>query len=238
MLSGFCFVGIFSPLMTFGQVAEVDVDSLEPIDAFLTQFLLIGTLGLWLFVAFVGVPRLSRKRMAALARRHLGLRLRAPGLELLVGVWAGLAAWAAVLMAALVFGLFVMAVAGEEAVAQEPSEVIVWMAGLPVAIRLLISLTAGVVEEVFFRGFLQQRVGIAASTVLFVGGHAGYGQPMMLFGLTLLSLLYAYLTRWRGSVWAAIVAHFLFDAVQLLIVIPGVLEASARGLIVGFAWVG
>ena len=37
-------------------------------------------------------------------------------------------------------------------------------------------------------------------------------------------MLYALLVRWRQSLWAAIAAHFLFDAIQLVVVIPSVLK--------------
>ncbi|MCP4201513.1 MAG: CPBP family intramembrane metalloprotease, partial [bacterium] len=161
--------------------------------------------------------------------RQLGLRARRILPELSVGLSAGLLGWLAVLSAALLLGLLVAAMGGEEALTREPSEQIVWLATLPVGLRLAVSLVAGVVEELFFRGFLQPRVGIAASSLLFAGAHVAYGEPFLLFGVLLLSLFYAWLTRWRGSVYAAMAAHFLFDAIQLLVVIPAVLRIIATG---------
>ncbi len=58
------------------------------------------------------------------------------------------------------------------------------------------------------------------STALFALAHLGYGQPFMLIGVTLLSLLYAELMRRRGSIWAPVAAHAIFDLVQLLVVVP------------------
>ena len=101
---------------------------------------------------------------------------------------------------------------------------VTWIAALPVLVRMSISLSAGIVEEGFFRGFLQPRVGILASTALFVLAHFSYGQPFMLVGIAILSLIYALLVRWRQNIWPAIAAHTLFDGVQLLVVIPGVLK--------------
>ena len=46
----------------------------------------------------------------------------------------------------------------------------------------------------------------------------------MLVGITLLSLIYAFLVRWRQNIWPAIAAHALFDAVQLLVIIPAALK--------------
>jgi membrane protease YdiL (CAAX protease family) len=90
-------------------------------------------------------------------------------------------------------------------------------------------LSAGVVEEVFFRGFLQPRVGIAASSALFALAHLSYEQPLMLLGILLLSVLFALLTRWRQSVWAAIAAHAVFDAIQLLVLIPWAMKMIGEG---------
>ncbi|MCB1033231.1 MAG: CPBP family intramembrane metalloprotease [Acidobacteria bacterium] len=103
---------------------------------------------------------------------------------------------------------------------QEISPLITFMAGLPVLLRLGLSLSAGFVEEVFFRGFLQGRMGILASSALFVLAHLTYGQPLMLVGIALLSLVFAQLTRWRHNVLPAMAAHAVFDAVQLLFMLP------------------
>jgi membrane protease YdiL (CAAX protease family) len=96
-------------------------------------------------------------------------------------------------------------------------------------LRVLLSLSAGAVEETFFRGFLQPRAGILLSTCFFALAHLSYEQPFMLFGVTLLSLLFALLVRWRQSILAAIAAHAAFDAVQLLIVVPWALKMLQGG---------
>ena len=51
----------------------------------------------------------------------------------------------------------------------------------------------------------------------------------MLVGITVLSLLYAGIVRWRQSVWAAAAAHATFDAIQILIVIPSLLQFMEPG---------
>ena len=51
----------------------------------------------------------------------------------------------------------------------------------------------------------------------------------MLIGITLLSLIYAFLVRWRQNLWPAIAAHALFDGVQLLVVVPAALRLLQGG---------
>jgi membrane protease YdiL (CAAX protease family) len=140
--------------------------------------------------------------------------------EIGIGLLLGVGAWGAVLIAAIVFAGLVVALGGEKALPQQPPALIPFLAGLPLVLRLMISLSAGVVEELFFRGFLQPRIGIALSSLLFVFAHFSYGQPLMLVGIATLSLIYAFLVRWRQTIWPAIAAHALFDGVQLLVIIP------------------
>lgn len=158
--------------------------------------------------------------------------------EIGIGLLLGIGAWGAVLAAALVMGAVIWALGGEEALPKQPPALVPWIAALPVGVRLLISLSAGVVEETFFRGFLQPRIGIALSTLLFVFAHFSYGQPLMLVGIGTLSLIYALLVRWRQNIWPAIAAHFLFDAVQLLVVIPYALKMIEKQGIPGTAILG
>jgi membrane protease YdiL (CAAX protease family) len=140
--------------------------------------------------------------------------------EIGAGLLLGIGAWGAVLLGAFVLGAVLWALGGADAVPHKPPDLIPWIAALPIALRLLVSLSAGVVEETFFRGFLQPRIGIALSSLLFVFAHFSYGQPLMLVGIATLSLIYAFLVRWRQTIWPAIAAHALFDGVQLLVIIP------------------
>lgn len=166
-------------------------------------------------------PRVSLARRIA---AQLGLLAPSIGREIGLGLLLGIGAWAVVLLAIILIALLLLALGAQDFLPKQPSSLIPFLAGLPFAVRFLLSLSAGVVEEAFFRGFLQPRVGIAVSTILFVLAHAVYGQPFMLVGITLLSLVFAFIVRWRQNIWPAIAAHVLFDAVQLLIIVPQVLK--------------
>lgn len=160
---------------------------------------------------------------------QLGLRTPAVGREVAVGVAAGFGAWLAVLAAVFVFALVLAALSGDDLLPKAPPAIIPWIAARPLLLRFGIAASAGLVEEAFFRGFLQPRIGIGLSTLFFALAHLSYDQPIMLVGVTLLSLLYGGLTRWRQNIWPAVVAHFLFDAIQLVVVIPAVLELWKPG---------
>ncbi|HKI04459.1 MAG TPA: CPBP family intramembrane glutamic endopeptidase [Thermoanaerobaculia bacterium] len=144
--------------------------------------------------------------------------------EIGLGLALGLGAWVVVLLALMAVGGIVWALGGQDAVPQSPPPMVPFIAGLPVLVRVLISLSAGVVEESFFRGFLQPRIGILLSTAFFALAHLSYGQPFLLVGITLLSLIYSFFVKWRQNIWPAIAAHTLFDGVQLLVVVPSVVR--------------
>lgn len=255
-------IGAFASLASMGQEVERDLSQLTTPQLFLLHFLLILTIVAWFLLGFAGVrpappppppldlldpvdPRLLDEEpvpVAAPAPPPIPLFDRflaqfgfvAPDVprEIGVGVLVGIGSWGAVLAVAILLGLLIMALGGEDALPRQPPALIPWIVALPVGVRILISLSAGVVEETFFRGFLQPRIGIFLSTLLFILAHFSYGQPLMLVGIGTLSLIYAFLVRWRQNIWPAIAAHTLFDAVQLLFIIPAALkymEKAAAG---------
>ena len=175
-------------------------------------------------------PEVSPPRPALWRVLAAQLGFLAPDLprELGIGVLVGVGSWFAVLLAAVVVALLLYAFGAEGAAPQKPPELVVWIAGLPLAVRILAALSAGVVEETFFRGFLQPRIGLMLSTAFFVLGHLAYGQPLLLVGIAILSLIYGTLVRFRQTLWPAIAAHALFDGVQLLVVIPATLKLLGK----------
>ena len=169
-------------------------------------------------------------RLASFGRElaaQLGLVARNVPREVAIGLLLGACAWGVVLLALAAAAVAIWAVGGEEAL-PKPSAIVPWIAALPVLVRVMVSLSAGFVEEIFFRGFLQPRIGIALSTGFFVLAHLSYGQPFMLLGITLLSLIYAFLVRWRQTIWPSIAAHALFDGIQLLLVIPAAMRLMGQ----------
>jgi membrane protease YdiL (CAAX protease family) len=222
VLTGVLWVGVFGPLTALGDAVMPDVSELSVGALFLLHAIFAGCLLVWYLLGFAGFHGFDW-------RRQFGLVTRSPLREAAVGVAAGVGAWVAVIAALTAIGAVIVSLGGEDALPRETSPLIPWVAGLPIAARLAVSASAGLFEELFFRGFLQPRMGIALSTGFFVLAHANYEQPLMLVGIGLLSLIFAFLTRWRQNIWPAVVAHALFDGVQLLIVVPIVLKIIEQG---------
>jgi len=208
----------FAPLAGLGQPEPPprSFEGVAPWQLFVIHVLLVATMVIWWTAAYGG----SGERPG----RQLGLAARRPGVELALGVAFGVAAWLVVLVGAALVAGTIAALGGEDLLPKGPPTAISWLAGQTLALRAALALSAGVVEEAFFRGLLQPRIGIAASTAVFALAHLAYGQPFLLVGITILSVLYGLLVRWRQSIWAAIAAHAVFDLVQLLIVVPAVLK--------------
>lgn len=235
-------IGVTGPLSALGQPAvEPDLSGISTPQLFLLHILMVATLLTWFVLGFAGVrltpapgpdampvyPLPAVPSEVPLARQlaeQFGFVARSVPRELGLGLLLGVGAWIAVLAGIMAIGLLLYALGMEEAMPKQPPALIPFIAGLPIWVKILISLSAGLVEEWFFRGFLQPRMGLLLSTVLFALAHFSYGQPFMLIGITLLSLIYGLLVKWRQNIWPAVAAHTLFDAVQLLVVVPSALR--------------
>lgn len=173
-------------------------------------------LGWWLFSG-----RPDFVRFMNMQTDDLGKQI---GLGLIVGVGGWLST---ILIAMLIGGGLMLSGLGPEQM--EPSPMIPWMAGMAIWKKAVIVFAAMTVEEFFFRAWLQKRVGLVVSTIIFALAHAGYGQPMMLIGVTVISLVIG-ITFWKTKrLIPCIIAHGVFDAIQLFIVVPLVLRLTGVG---------
>ena len=160
------------------------------------------------------------------------LRLRSgrPLADLSAGVLVGAAGWLVTILAALGFvglwWLFTRRVPGS-AEGGSVSPTILWIVSQPVWVKVGIVASAMVVEELFFRSFLQTRVGPLAATLMFTAAHGVYGQPLVLIGILVISAVLSITFVLYGNVLPCIVAHGAFDAIQMFVVIPLVTRAVA-----------
>ncbi len=172
---------------------------------------------------------LSGRRSVA---EFLRVRSDHPGADLSRGALIGVAGWLLTIVTAIVLlGIWYLvshrfrAESGGRGV----SPTIVWLVSRPLWVKLLIVVSAMVVEELFFRSFLQTRVGPVAATLMFTAAHGAYGQPLMLVGILVIStVLSVTFARYR-NVLPCIAAHGVFDAIQMFLVIPWYLHQLQAG---------
>ncbi|MFN8628247.1 MAG: CPBP family intramembrane glutamic endopeptidase [Candidatus Binatia bacterium] len=214
LLTAILALTVFFPVMSFGKAEEIDpvtiwFPSLLTGHAILALFLLLW----W---------RLRRNGSLA-AFLHLS-RDRWPD-KIRYGFATGCIGWlVTVACSGMAAGLF--ALASEPASpASEISPLLVWMAERPLSQRLTIVAVAMTVEESFFRGFMQPRVGLLVSSVLFTLSHFSYGMPVMIVGVFAISLTIGIAFKRAGDLLPCMVAHGVFDAVQLLVILPWAVRA-------------
>lgn len=163
----------------------------------------------------------------------LKLRSSRPLADLSAGFMIGAAGWLLTILAAA--GLLVIwyLLKGSTTPASEEntpiSPTILWIVSQPVWVKLAIVLSAMVVEELFFRSFLQTRVGPLAATLMFTAAHGVYGQPLVLIGILVISAVLSLAFAMYGNVLPCIVAHGVFDSIQMFVLIPLVTRAGQMG---------
>ncbi len=213
LLIGILAASVFLPVTSFGKVDELEFSRIW-VPALLVGHLLIATflIGWWLLRGDVPLRRFLYVSATALPRK------------LAQGIALGLAGWGLTVLVAGVTAA-VIGTGTEPATGPEVPPVMVWLASLPWLDKLLIVGAAMTVEEFFFRSFLQPRVGLLVSSFFFVCSHFGYGLPVMLVGVLTISLLLGLAFRRGGDVVPCVVAHGVFDAVQLFIVLPWAVQA-------------
>lgn len=196
---------------------SVDVTALSFWSLFTMHVLLTVFLVVWWLLA--GRPPVQQ---------FLNLRREHPLQSAAIGIIVGVGGWVVTLAIALGLGL-ALTQAGLMPEDVKPSPIIPWMAALPLWQKALIVFSAMTVEEAFFRGWLQKRVGLLLSTALFAVSHAGYGQPFLLVGVTVVSLIIGYTFYRTKDLWPCIIAHGVFDAIQLFVIVPLVLQMAGQG---------
>jgi len=197
---------------TARELARIPFYSLFSLHAILVVFLA----GWWLLT---GRPPL---------RDFLTLRGGRGGEMLLTGFAVGVGGWiVTIIMAVLIAAI--LSATGLLPKPGQPPPMIAWMAALPLWKKALVVLSAMTIEEAFFRGWLQTRVGLLASTMLFALAHSGFGQPFLLIGVALISLIIGVTFYRTKSLLPGIVAHGIFDAVQLFVVIPVLFRMMGMG---------
>lgn len=168
--------------------------------------------------------------LAAFLAAWFALRRRSPvriflhlprgrwGARIMRGLWVGVRGWLLTMAAMVVLG--VLAHASGVTPNQGFVEIMLWMARRPLALRVGVIIVAMVVEEAFFRAFLQPRLGLILATCCFALSHVNYGSPTMGGGVFVIGWILGRTFDRTDDLAVCAVAHGTFDAIQLLIVLP------------------
>jgi membrane protease YdiL (CAAX protease family) len=183
--------------------------NLSPLSAFALHALFFAYLVLYYFLS--GRPPILD---------FLKLRTPRPARDFLYGIPVAAFAWALSIAGMLGLELVLSLFAGPGAPKPSMSPVIPWIVAQPVAFRIGIVLSAMVFEEAFFRSFLQPRIGAVGATIFFTLAHGVYGQPTMLFGILILSIVLSVAFEVFHDVLPAMAAHGAFDAFEIFVLIP------------------
>jgi len=146
----------------------------------------------------------------------------------LTGLAVGLGGWIFTITLALVIA-FLLQASGMIPKEPQPPAMVAWLATLPGWKKAVLVFSAMTVEEAFFRGWLQKRIGLLASTIFFALAHAGYGQPFLLIGVALISFVIGITFYRTKNLIPGVIAHGVFDAVQLFVIIPIAFKAAGLG---------
>lgn len=150
---------------------------------------------------------------------YLNIQRRNLGKALLLGCAVGVGGWLFTVIVALAVSA-ILTSAGLMPKNPTIPPMIGWLAALPAWKKGLVVLSAMTIEEAFFRGWLQKRFGLIVSTALFALAHAGFGQPFLLIGVGLISLVIGVTFYRTKDLVPGVIAHGIFDAIQLFVTIP------------------
>lgn len=207
---------VYTPVVAFGRVADIDMARLNLPLLFLGHFVL---------AAFVLFWWLLRRDPASLTE-YLSLRRHDRASLLRYGLIAGVSAW----LLAIVVNLTIALLLAPVLPASDPlplPPIMVWFAGLDFASKLAVVGVAMTVEEAFFRGFLQPRIGIWASSAMFALGHFSYGLPFLVVGVFVVSVVLGRVYERTRDLLPCIVGHGVFDALQLFVVLPLAVQSAS-----------
>lgn len=178
----------------------------QPTGLFLYPMLLLAEYALFRVVQR-GIARNGLRILDLISQRALGLRALA--IDVVLGI--GLFCTCAVALSVLHGSSSKAPAAVQQLIVHDPIEIPLW---------IMVSLAAGFVEELTFRGYLQRQFaskvgslgGIAIQALLFGVAH-GYQGVGPLIGITMIGLIFGVAAWGRRSLVPVIIAHVAIDIV-------------------------
>jgi CAAX protease family protein len=160
-----------------------------------------------------------------------GIRTRMTMTELIAGAWPRFSSMLrdiGIAIAYLIIANLVLIVAAHllQAKATDAMKRLLPHGRTEIALWLLLSLSAGICEEIVFRGYLLRQftafsrnptLGIVAQALLFGAAHGYQGWKYMLV-IAVYGCLFGWLASWRRSLRPGMIAHFLQDSAAVFAV--------------------
>lgn len=143
------------------------------------------------------------------ALRRLGLHFDGAPRAILVGFGSALAVLAIIAVASL-------AVEGAQIEIPENERALDIARSVTVLGAFGIAIGAAISEEVFFRGFLQPRIGLFGQAAVFALAHLSYVNVLEVVVTFVLALIFGIIYRMTGNLLAPMAGHFLFNLLMLL----------------------
>jgi membrane protease YdiL (CAAX protease family) len=82
---------------------------------------------------------------------------------------------------------------------------------------IALGLSAGISEELLFRGAIQPRLGLLLTTILFTIGHLHYGLNLATLQIFVMGLVFGFMRKRTGSVMVCMVSHATYNTVGTLL---------------------
>ncbi len=187
-----------------------------------SRYFVVGMVVTTGMFALVWVGWITHWRRLSLT--SLGLTGQALGTNLALGLAATAATFG--VFALGVLGVYVFWPAGYQSLLNNPQNIYERLPRMGVGSFVGLSALVGLWEEVAFRGFLLPRVRrltsswVAAavlSSAVFAVSHLEMQAGAITVPLFLIAVFWCVVTIWRRSVLPVIVAHFVFDLIQFLV---------------------
>jgi membrane protease YdiL (CAAX protease family) len=181
----------------------------------LDYLLTIGLEFFLLFLVWIGL-RLKKRTL----RELIGGKWNTPE-DFLIDVGIALGFW--LVSAAILVGLAYVLRQTDAAQVNDMKQRLAGLiphSGMELTIFVLLSVIAGLVEEIVFRGYLQQQIGALAgniyvglivSALIFGAGH-GYEGTRNMIRIFVFGALFGLLARWRKSLRPGMMAHAFQDS--------------------------
>lgn len=162
-------------------------------------------------VVFIGAPLLWVSIMyyggAEALRERLFLTSAAPGKDVLIGIGVGLLGLLVSVAAVMLFEA--MGLRTDNPVVEGLGGQLTW------SLVIFIPFAAATSEELFFRAYLQPRMGMVPANLFFGVVHLSYQTPLQVLVPMMLGFLFSWTLLRRRSILPAVVGHFVFNLVGL-----------------------